>query len=71
MILQMQSNDSQRVPINRKPKLHDISSYLFNTMNCINEDGFLDLDFKISEDLSREVDEKIENYIIENKIKLI
>ena len=65
----MQSNDSQRVPINRKPKLHDISSYLFNTMNCINEDGFLDLDFKISEDLSRELNEKIENYIIENKMK--
>ena len=70
MILQMQSNDSQRVPINRKPKLHDISSYLFNKLNCINEDGFLDLDFKISEDLSRELDEKIENYIIENKMKL-
>lgn len=61
MKLQIQS-------IDRKPKLHDISTYLFSD-DIINEDGFLDLDFKISEDLSRELDEKIENYIIENNIK--
>ena len=28
------------------------------------------MDFKISKDLSRELDEKIENYIIKNKMKL-
>ena len=54
---------------NRIPKLHDISTYLFCN-DIIDEDGFINLDFKISEDLSRELDEKIENYIIENKMKL-
>ena len=54
---------------NRIPKLHDISTYLFSN-DIIDEDGFINLDFKISEDLSRELDEKIENYIIENKMKL-
>ena len=52
----------------QKPKLHDISTYLFSN-DIIDEHGFLNLDFKISEDLSRELDEKIENYIIENKVK--
>ena len=54
--------------INREPKLHDISTYLFSN-EIIDKNGFLNLDFKISEDLSRELDEKIENYIIENKVK--
>tara|TARA_B100000886_G_C20063642_1_gene342790 strand:+ start:280 stop:483 length:204 start_codon:yes stop_codon:yes gene_type:complete len=66
MSIQRNNEDKE---INLEPKLHDISTYLFSN-DVIDKDGFLNLDFKISEDLSRELDEKIENYIIENNINI-
>ena len=55
MSIQRNNEDKE---INREPKLHDISTYLFSN-DIIYDNGFLNLDFKISEDLSRELDEKV------------
>lgn len=67
--MSIQTNDLQSESTDINPKLHDISTYLFNAMDCIDENGFLNSDFIITDDFSIELFEKIENYINDNSVK--